>query len=76
MQHTAKEPAYRIVSGAPAEIEEAVNRLVEAYVPVAWNFQAGVSGPVVTVVLLHSREIRKAQLAQPPMVLGHGVPRQ
>jgi hypothetical protein len=67
MKHTIEERALRIVSGTAAEVEAELNVLLEAYVPTVWNFQPGANGALVSVVLVHSREIRKAQLAQMSM---------
>lgn len=53
----------RIVSGKPEAVEAVVNQLVENYAPQVFNVQPGPEGPLVTVILVHQDEIRKAALA-------------
>ena len=57
----------RIVSGGPAKAEAELNQLMGEYLPQVFNVQPGPDGPLVTVILLHESEVRKAQLAQARM---------
>jgi hypothetical protein len=64
------EQKIRIVSAPPAEAEEQINELLEAYAPIVWNIGPGPAGITVTCVLLSERELRKAQLMAANMVPG------
>lgn len=52
----------RIVSGTVYEIEEQMNRMLDEYVTVMWNWTVVGAELRVSVVLMHQREVRKAQL--------------
>jgi hypothetical protein len=67
------EPKLRIISGDSAVAERIINDLIDSYVPIVWNIQPGPAGAIVTCVLLHGREIRKAQLAQANQQMIHGI---
>jgi hypothetical protein len=63
MEVEGKAPKVRILSGSPAKVEAEVNLLLGSYVPTVWNIQPGADGPLVSCILVHESEIRKAQLA-------------
>jgi hypothetical protein len=68
------EQKIRIISAAPAEVEEQVNQLLDGYAPIMWNIQPGPNGALVTCVLVSERELRKAQLMAAAGIPG-GMPR-
>lgn len=72
-----KESSVRIICGAPELVEREVNVLLENYAPAMWNIQTCDGKPLVTCILVHERELRKAQIAAmrnaAPMTMG---PRQ
>lgn len=57
--------AIRIISAAPAVAEIQVNELARDYAPIVWNIQPGDNGVMVTVVMLHKRELPRPQIAMP-----------
>lgn len=64
------EPKVRILSNCPAVVEKQLNELGDTYAPIVWNIAPVGDGIMVTVVLLHEREIRKGQLATAAMPAG------
>ena len=67
-------PKVRIVSGKPATVEHDVNELLEHYTPLVWNIQSDWEGVIVTCIMVHESEVRKAQLAA--MQMGGLAPNQ
>ncbi len=60
-----------IVSGHPGHVEEQLNILLNDYATVAWNFLPMGDTVIITVVLVHQSEQRKAALM---MGGAHGRP--
>ena len=60
----------RILSAAPAVVEVQINEICDEYAPIVWNIAPTDAGIMVTVVLLHESEVRKAQIATPGMPMG------
>ena len=52
----------RIISGTVAEVEEQLNRVLDDYVTIMWNWATVGAELRCTVVLMHQSEMRKAQL--------------
>jgi len=68
MDPLVPERKIRILSASPAIVEHDLQELLKSYMAVTWNFAVVAGELVVTVVLVHESEIRKAQLAaMPPM---------
>jgi len=59
-----KPQRIRLLSGPPAIVEHEVNLLLDEYAAVTWSFAVAKDEVVVTVLMIHAGEIRKAQLAQ------------
>lgn len=57
------EKKIRILCGSPGSVEADVNPLLQEYVPIVWNIQPGKDGPMVSCILVHASEVRKAQIA-------------
>jgi hypothetical protein len=66
-----REPGLRIVSGPCKVVEAELNRLLVNYAVMVWNFAVVDGEQHVTAVLVHQRELRKMQLAQPMMGNAH-----
>ena len=64
------EPSLRILSGSPEMVEHEANLLLKNYAAIMWNFSVVRDELVITVILVHERELRKAQLAQMRSVPG------
>lgn len=62
MDAEIKPRRLRIVSGTVFEVEELMNRLLDDYVTVLWNWNVVGADVHVSVVLMHQSEVRKAQL--------------
>lgn len=63
MELETKARRVRIVSGDPARVEAEINELLDNYAPLVWNVQPSPGGALVTCILVHESEVRKAQLA-------------
>lgn len=70
MEEVIPKRKVRILSAAPAVVEGQLNELGGEYAPVVWNIAPTDAGIMVTVVLLHESEVRKAQLATTGMPMG------
>lgn len=70
-----REPGIRIISACPAVAEQQLNELAGRYAPIVWNVAPTEAGIMVTVVMLHERELRKQNLAQ-AMMAPPGMRRQ
>lgn len=62
MDAEIKPSRLRIVSGSVAEVEEQLNRMLDDYVTIMWNWATVGAEVRCTVVLMHQSEMRKAQL--------------
>ena len=51
-----------ILSGAPSYVEAEMNRLLDEYATILWNFTAVGDELKVTAILVQQRELRMAQL--------------
>lgn len=58
-----KPRAVRIISGAPAVIEEMLDRLANEYTPMTWNFAVCHDELTITVVMISNSQVRQAQIA-------------
>lgn len=59
-----KAQRVKIISGSPAEVEAAVNPLLDDYVAASWSFGIAGEKVVVTCLLLHVGEMQKAAARQ------------
>lgn len=62
-----KPRAVRIISGAPAVIEELLDRLANEYTPMTWNFAVCHDELTITVVMVSNSQLRQAQIAAAAM---------
>jgi len=60
-----------IVSGSAAEVEARLNKVLDEYAAVTWNFAVVKDELRITVVLVHQSEMRKAALAMPVLNQRH-----
>jgi hypothetical protein len=72
MELQDKPRALRIISGSAAYIEGELNRLADEYAGTQWNYAVVKDELVITVVLIHHSELRKAQLMQSGQVVRRG----
>jgi hypothetical protein len=59
-----KAPRVKIISGRPAEVETAVNLLLDDYAIQTWAIGSLESGVTVTCILLNVAELAKAAARQ------------
>jgi hypothetical protein len=62
MDAEIKPRRLRIVSGTVHEVEEQLNRMLDDYMTIMWNWVTVGAELRVSVVLMHQSEVRKAQL--------------
>ena len=62
MDAEIKPRRLRIVSGTVHEVEEQLNRMLDDYMTIMWNWATVGAQLRVSVVLMHQSEVRKAQL--------------
>ena len=62
MDAEIKPRRLRMVTGTVAEVEEQLNRMLDDYMTVSFNYCVVGTELRVTVLLLHQSEMRKAQL--------------
>lgn len=67
MAEVFEDPSLRIVSGPARVVELELNQLLKSYAVTVWNFATVKDEIHVTAILVHERELRKMQLAQPMM---------
>lgn len=60
---SAVPPALRLIHGKPELVEAQVNALLEDYTALSYSFMVVGAELHAAAILVHSREIRKAQLA-------------
>jgi hypothetical protein len=59
-----------IFSGSPSEVEDAINDLLDRYVPIVWNIQPGKDGPLVSCILAHKSLVQPQRVGVPIMASG------
>jgi hypothetical protein len=64
MEIEKKPLRVRVISGTVAEMEEQLNRLLEHYMAIQWNYAVVKDELRMTVVLFHESVIRMQQIAQ------------
>jgi len=53
---------YVIECGAPAQVQDAVNDLVDSHTPILWHAISGSGGMEVLVILMSRRELRQMSI--------------
>jgi len=67
-----QEPVFKVCTGEPQLTVSIVNRALEEYVVVNWNWSVCDGRLILSALMISQREVRKAQLAtMAPSMGGH-----
>jgi hypothetical protein len=67
MAGEVKDPRLRIVHGTPYTVEDELNKLLDRYTAVVWNFPVVHGEALVTVILVLRSELQKQVAPAVPM---------